>query len=133
LQHLFPIVSSYDGLALNLPGSLAAKEQISSILIQQPKPIPFSEAQESDLRDKGYEYVAETFCPDSASIVVKLSAEFEATILRMNVYFAMISEADRRTWIDIVLLEALWSADQKLGKKRKVLSWSNFSVGAKWK
>jgi hypothetical protein len=103
---------------------------MSSILIQQPKQIAFSKAKKSDLRDKGYEKLAETFRPHSASTVVELSSEFQVTMLRMKEYFAMISEADRRTWIDIVLLEALWSADQKLGKKRKVLSWSNFSVGA---
>jgi hypothetical protein len=106
---------------------------MSSILIQQFKQIAFSKAQKSDLRNKGYEKLEEKFCPDSASTVVELSDEFQATMSRIKEYFAMITEADRRIWIDMVLLEALWSADKKLRKKQMVLSWSNFSIGAKWK
>lgn len=61
------------------------------------------------------------FDPLSEPVRVQPSPELATNMARIDEYFALNSEADRRTLIDIVLLDAMWAADTQLNAKRKVL------------
>jgi hypothetical protein len=76
-------------------------------------------------------FVEFMFDPPSPSVSISPSPELMTMMDRMKIYFALVSEADRRSLIDIVLLDAMWAADALLNQKRKVYLLSNFSDGAR--
>jgi hypothetical protein len=74
----------------------------------------------------GYNNTNEEFDPLSSAVSVHQSSELDTIMARLKMYFALVTEADRRTVIDVVLLDAMWAADTQLGEKRKVFVCINF-------
>jgi len=105
----------------NQSGQLDAEAtRISTTFVNSlDKRVPFGSATETNLVEKGYVRAKGKFDPLFGSVSVQQSPELATNMARMDEYFTLDSEADRRTLIDVVLLDAMWAADTQLNAKRK--------------
>jgi hypothetical protein len=103
------------------------------LTITQDKRIPFKKAKLEDLENRGYKEELEEFDPLLNAKKTKPSDMLNNNIACIEQFRALISKADRRAMIDVIILDALRTAHETLNaKKREVFVAFNDRYGVRF-